>query len=185
MGWRQHNAALKYFSEFCQHGGHEALSFSNLHMAAVAAIVHLLGEDFWFVQDDQRVWSWWMMVAQMTEDSIRYVVEDGDSSRGLVACEIRRRVSSYDHTRHEHCPDDHPQLLEYDFILTRNDGTAVGLHPQWRNRDIPTFKVRATEHTIKLTCDELGNADGPGRFKYYQTLGVARTLQFKPGGTWV
>ena len=126
-----------------------------------------------------------MMVAQMTEDSIRYVVEDGDSSRGLVACEIRRRVSSYDHTRHEHCPDDHQQLRDYDFILTRNDGTAVGLHPQWRNRDIPTFKVRAAEHTIKLTCDELGNADGPGRFKNYQTLGVARTLRFKPGRTWV
>ena len=184
-GWRQHNAALTYFREICQHGGHEALSFSNLQMAAVAAIVHPSGEDFWFVHDDQRVWSWWMMVAQMTEDSIRYVVEDGDSSRGLVACEIRRRENSYDHTRHEHCPDDHPQWRDYDFILTRNDGTAVGLHPQWLNRDIPTFKVRAAEHTIKITCDELGNADGPGRFKYYQTLGTARTLKFKPGGTWV
>ena len=139
--WQQHNATLKYYREICEHATVEALSFSTERMAAVAAIDHPPGERFWFAHEDKRVWSWWVMVAQIDEDSIRYVVEDGDRSRGLVGCEVRRRRNPYDHKRQVQCPDGHPQLRDWAFILKRSDGTAVRLQPQWSKKDIPTFYI--------------------------------------------
>ena len=121
------------------------LTFCTSRMAAVAAIDHPPGERFWFAHEDKRGWSWWVMGAQMDEESIRYVVEDGDRSRGLVGCEVRRRRNPYDHKRQVQCPDGHPQLRDWAFILKRSDGTAVRLHPQWSKKDIPTFYICAGE----------------------------------------
>ena len=123
------------------------------------------------------------MVAQMDEDSIRYVVEDGDNSRGLVGCEIRRRGNAYDHKRQVQCPDGHPQLRDWDFILKRSDGAAVRLHPQGSHKGIPTFEVESAEE-IQIPRNGLGKSDGRGTFTYYNTVGIQRTLKFKPG-TWV
>ena len=36
-----------------------------------------------------RVWSLWEMVAQLKEASLRYVVEDGDETRGLVGLRVQ------------------------------------------------------------------------------------------------
>ena len=146
-------------------------------MAAVAAIAHPLGEDVWFVHDDQRVWSWWVMVAPMDEDSIRFVVEDGDNSRGLVGCEIRRRGDSYDHKRQVQFPDDNPRLRGWGFTLERSDGTVVRLHPQWSHRDIPTCQVEGVAE-ITIPRNGLGKSDGRGTFKCYKEIGRQRTLKF-------
>ena len=139
--YKQHSAAIKYYRKVCEHANLETLSFSNERMAVVAAIVHPPGPSFRFVDEDKRLWSWWMMVAQMDEDSIKYVVEDGDRSRGLVGCEVRRRRNPYDHKRQAQCPDGNPQLRDWASILKRGDGTAVRLHPQWSKKDIPTFYI--------------------------------------------
>ena len=91
---------------------------SNAHVTAVAAIVHPPGTEFWFEETDMREWSWWEMVSQLDEDSLTYVVEDGDRSRGLVGCEFRRRTGSYDHIRQVQLPPPHPaQLRCWDFVL--------------------------------------------------------------------
>ena len=111
------------------------------------------------------------MVAQMHEASIRYVVEDGDRSRGLVGCEVRRRRNSYDHKRQVQCPDGHPQLRAWDFILKRSDGTAVRLHPHWSQRDIPTFAVEGAEE-IQIPRNGFGKSDGRGTYKYYKTVRI-------------
>ena len=80
---------------------------------------------YWFEEADMRVWSWWEMVAQLNEASLRYVVEDGDETRGLVGCEFRRRTGSYDHSRQVQLPPSHPaQLRCWDFVLKRSDGSA-------------------------------------------------------------
>ena len=147
-------------------------------MAEVAAIVHPPGPSFWFVDEDQRVWSWCMMVALMDEESIKYVVEDGDRSRGLVGCEIRKRDGSDDHSRQVQLPRDHPQLRDWDFILKRNDGTAVRLHPQWSEKTIPTFALESAEE-IPRPRNGLGQSDGPGTFKRYKKMGLERTLMFR------
>ena len=118
------------------------------------------------------------MVAQMDEEAIRYVVEDGDRSRGLVGCEMRKREGSYDHSRQVQLPRHHPQLRDWDFILKRNDGTAVRLHPQWSEKTIPTFTLESAEE-IPLPRNGLGQSDGPGTFKRYKKMGLERTLMFR------
>ena len=125
------------------------------------------------------------MVAQMNEESIRYVVEDGDCNRGLVGCEFRRRTGSYDHSRQVQ-PDygDRAQLRCWDFVLKRSDGTAVRLHPQWSTNEIPTYAVEGHEET-QIPHNGLGMSDGRGTFRYYREVGVQKTLKFARRGSWV
>ena len=172
----QHSAALKYLRQMCENRGLEdGIVLSSSHKTVVAAIVHPAGVKYWFVEEDKRVWSWWDMVAQMDEKSIKYVVEDGDCSRGLVGCEVRRRTGSYDHSRQVYTPG--PQLTKWDFILKRSDGTAVRLHPEWSTNKIPTFAVEG-EEVIQIPSAGLGMSDGPGTFRYYKEVGQEQMLRF-------
>ena len=172
----QHSAALKWLRKVCEDEGYEdGYVLSSSRKTAVAAIIHPPGVKYWFNSDDMRLWSWWEMVAQMDEKSIKYVVEDGDCSRGLVACEVRRRTGSYDHSRQVYTPG--PQLAVWDFVLKRNDGTAVRLHPQWSTNKIPTFAVEGQEPT-QIPSAGLGMSDGPGTFRYYKELGQEEELRF-------
>ena len=67
--FKQHSAALKYLRERCEIESHdEGVVLSNSHKAAVAAIVHPPGPEFWFEEADMREWSWWEMVAQLGEE---------------------------------------------------------------------------------------------------------------------
>ena len=177
--YKQHSAALKYFREMCELDGRvDGLILSNSHKAAVAAIIHPPGTAFWFDSADMRGWSWWEFVAQMDEESIRYVCEDGDSSRGLVGCECRPRAGSYDHSRQvQPAYSVRAQLRCWDFILRRSDGTAVRLHPEWTKTTIPTFAVEGQGET-QIPRNGLGMSDGHGTFRYYRTLGQERELKF-------
>ena len=177
--FKQHSAALKFFRERCESDGRgEGFILSNSHKAEVAAIMHPPGMEFWFDHADMRVWSWWELVAQMDEESIRYVVEDGDSSRGLVGCEFRPRTGSYDHSRQvQPAYGDRAQLRCWDFILRRSDGTAVRLHPEWTKTTIPTFAVEG-QGVTQIPRNGLGMSDGHGTFRYYRNLGRERLLKF-------
>ena len=124
-----------------------------------------------------REWSWWEMVAHLDDESLRYVVQDGDRSRGLVGCEVRRRTGSYDHSRQVKRPGQGPQLTKWDFVLKRSDGTAVRLHPEWSTNKIPTFAVEG-EEVIQIPSAGLGMSDGPGTFRYYKELGQEEELRF-------
>ena len=117
------------------------------------------------------------MVAQLNEASLRYVVEDGDETRGLVGCEFRKRTGSYDHSRQVQGPANPAQLLCWDFVLKRSDGTAVRLHPEWSTPKVSTYAVEGHEET-QIPRNGLGMSDGRGTFKYYKEVGQARTLKF-------
>ena len=88
------------------------LALCNTRKTAVAAFIHPHGADVRFDEMDMREWSWWEMVAQLNEQSIEYVVEDGVLGRGLVGCDIRARRTSYDHQRQVRHPGKDPQLRE-------------------------------------------------------------------------
>ena len=96
--YKQHNAALKYFRMICENHT-EGITFSNSHKAAVAAIEHAPGMSYTLDEGDMREWSWWELVAQLDIESMKYVVEDGDDSRGLIGCVFRVRPGSYDHKK--------------------------------------------------------------------------------------
>ena len=125
-----------------------------------------------------REWSWHEMVAQLDLDSLRYVVEGGDRSRGLVGCEFRRRPNSYDHERQ--VQDGAPQwrLTKWDFVLLRSDGTAVRLHPEWSTSTIPTFAVEGHTEPVEIPHNGLGKSDGKGTFSKYKKVGRQETLRF-------
>ena len=172
--YKQHSAALKFFREQCESDGRgDGFIFSNSHKAKVAAITHPPGMEFWFDHADVRVWSWWELVAQMDEESIRYVVEDGDCSRGLVGCEFRQRTGSYDHKRQVHRPGQGPQLREWDFVLQRQ-------HPEW---DF-VYAVEG-EGESEIPRNGLGMSDGRGTFRYYKEVGQQRSLKFARRGAQV
>ena len=58
----------------------------------------------------------------------------------LVGCDIRPRRNSYDHQRQVR-KRDAPQLREWDFVLNRNDGTAVRLHPEWSSEKVKVYPL--------------------------------------------
>ena len=97
-----------------------------------------------------REWSWHEMVAQLDLDSLRYVVEDGDHSRGLVGCAFRPRTNSYDHSRQVQRDAPQWRLIKWDFVLLRNDGTAVRLHPEWKSTKIRTFAVEGHAEPVEI-----------------------------------
>ena len=132
-----------------------------MRKAAVAAIVHPIGTKYWFVETDMGEWSWWEMVAQLDEGYLRYVVGDGD---GLVGCEFRPRVGSYDHSRQVQLPASSPQLRCWDFVPTRNDGTAVRLQPELHKRNIRTYPMDELD-AVAIPRHGLGMSDGRGTFK--------------------
>ena len=117
-------------------------------------------------------------MAQFDEDSLEYVVCDGDRSRGLIACEVRPRPNSYDHGRQKqpHAPDH--QLMDWDFLLVRSDGSAVRLHPEWSKPQIPTFAVEGHTEPVEIPRKGLGKSDGRGTFRWYKNIGQQETLRF-------
>ena len=80
------------------------------------------------------------MVAQMNEESIRHVCEDGDSSRGLVGCEFRPRWNSSDHSRQVQPNAPQSRLIDWDFLLVRSDNSVVRLHPDWKTTNIAAIQ---------------------------------------------
>ena len=83
------------------------------------------------------MWSWHEMVAQLDPASMREVVEGIDGrSGGLVACTFAIRPNSYDHKRSYmlwQTTGKSPNTLlpVWDFVLHRDDGTGIRLHPQY------------------------------------------------------
>ena len=91
--------------------------------------------------------------------------------------EAMRRTGSCDHKRQVQQPGHPAQLRCWDFVLTRSDGTAVRLHPEWSTTKVPTFEVEGHVET-QIPRNGLGMSDGRGTFKYYKGVGKARTLKF-------
>ena len=105
-------------------------------------------------------WHWQEMVAQLDAESLAYVVEgqllDPNRSRGLVSCRLQK-TDRYDNKRNHaqkqqgarpatriHTEE---QLMVWDFVLVRANGTEVWLHPCHNNP--------------RVNCLEPGGPDSP------------------------
>ena len=99
------------------------------------------------------------MVAQLDDDSIEIVVEDGVLGRGLTGCEIKQRIISYDHSRQVR-KRDATQLLEWDFVLKRDDGTVVRLHPEWSSVKVSVYHIDGYDEPLRPPQRGLGRSDG-------------------------
>ena len=187
--YKQHNAALKFFRFTQEDEDPEAaqpLVFNNTEHVAVAAIVKGKGMDYDFDRTQMVSWSWWEMVAQMDAESINVVCHGPENrSRGVVGCEFSPRPNSYDHKRHhqlKHAQQHYgnPQLRVWDFVLKRDDGSALRVHPQWSTTKIETYEVEGHAEQVEPPTAGLGNSDGRGTYKYYKDVGTQGLLRFDP-----
>ena len=142
------------------------------------------GMDYDFDENRSHGWSWFEMVAQLDAESMAFVVNGADGrSCGLVSCSFALRPNSYDHKRHHQLrlagtPKKDAQVRVWDFVLTRVDGSAVRLHPQWSNTAVESYAVEGHAEEVEIPAHGLGESDGPGTYRRFKDLGTQRRLKF-------
>lgn len=177
-----HSAALKWFRDWAEKDGRTHFIFSNDAPVHVPVLIHYTGTDYSFSQNDVFLWYWLDMVGQLDAASRRLVVEGPDyRSRGIVQCRIQK-TDIYDHKRHHALglTDVAPQdtLKVWDFILTREDGSYVCLHPNYLNHRVECkYGTPPTDHEVPRTGP--GGTSGPGIFRYFVRKHVDKTLKFQ------
>ena len=133
------------------------------------------GEEWW--------WSWLSMVAQLCDEDLREVVTGPDGrSRGLLSCWVAIRPNSYDNARHEQLKDKGAQRKDklpcWDFLLIREGGTGVRLHPSWDSNKVKAYAIEGEAEPVEPPHGIPGGTWGPGTYHYFKTLGVSKTYRF-------
>jgi hypothetical protein len=177
--YKQHNIALKYLRERAEARQEDvvALPFDFVQQD-IAEITHDKGVHFHFSDTSFKPWYWQEMVAQLDEPSMRFVVngEDPGRSRGLVSCKLEKS-DRYDHKRAHANPGGRCMFKIWDFILVRDDGSKIALHPNYSNTKFECLTpTEERDHEIPRTG--LGGTSGPGTFKYFKEKHVHMTLRF-------
>ena len=186
--YRQHNAALVYFrtkrenlnDPFLSHG----LVFPNDKPVEVATVYWDKGGGWGFDETKMVPWSWKELVAQLDTDSIRIVVQgENRLSCGLVRCYVAPTPHSYDHTRHaklrsEGRPLVHTRLPVWDFVIERDDGTAVRLEPQPSTPNVQTFEHEGSAVAEEPPLQVYGWGWGRKSYTYYKNAQMGAMLKF-------
>ena len=128
-----------------------------------------------FGECGMRELSWWELVGQWGRESMAYVVQGGDRSRGLIACEFRPRPGWHDHqTYHAREAAGHPernvQLRVWDFVLMRNDGSGVRLHPDWSKTEGASNAEEWHVEPAEPHENGLGASEGRGAFNQHKQV---------------
>ena len=120
---------------------------------AVSGVSRVKGFGFhWELAADTFMWKWQEMVAQLDTPSIHQLLTSpnatDDRSCGLIRCNFEPRQGSYDLKRHhalqqQGLPAPEHKLPIWDFVLYREDGTWIRLHPSWSNKKVETFAPEA------------------------------------------
>jgi hypothetical protein len=186
--YNRHSAALKYFRIYGEDAGVESVPFDNTEDSLVSRIVHvhgIHGTSFHFVGEPTIPWKWQEMVCQLDDDSLEFVVtgqDIGNRSRGLVSCWLQK-TDLYDHKRH-HAIGPRPRsfegaelLKQWDFVLLRDNGTQVFIHPSWKGNKVEC-RIGMPQQDHRVPMSGVGGTSGPGTFKYFKNKQVERTLRF-------
>ena len=65
----------------------------------------------------------------------------------------------------------------WDFVLERDDGSSVALHPNYKNTKV-SCKLTPAVADATLPRTGLGGTDGPGTFQRFAARQVDLTLKF-------
>ncbi len=153
--YKHHNIALKWFRDSSERAGLSEMMFSNTAVAEVSQIDRPKGMQYQFDESIKHPWCWQEMVAQLDDESMRVVVEGpGDAanrSRGLTRCMIQQS-DVYDHKRHFAARDSNEHLKVWNFVLVRDDGNMVALHPNFSNTKVSCqFGGPISDHELPRT----------------------------------
>ena len=114
------------------------------------------------------------MVAQLEQNEMQMVVEGlFGRSRGLVGCSFEVRPNSY-------VWDGQPKvkLPVWDFVLRREDGTGIRLHPSWTKPKVESYNIEGHAEPVEPPRPDMGRSDGKGTFRKYKHLGNKQYLRF-------
>jgi hypothetical protein len=180
--YKLHSIALKYFRDYAEaHDVHEVIFPFESTLVPVPKFTHEKGPEYSFDPTTPGVpWVWQEMVAQMDDASMEFVVTgEGDHrSRGLVSCKLVQ-FDKYDHKRAHKDPTTRPMPRIWNFVLTREDGSTVCLHPTYSSTNIEASNSTAVaDH--ELPASGIGGTSGRGTFQYFVQKHVARILRFDP-----
>ena len=69
-------------------------------------------------------------------------------------------------------------LMIWDFIVVRDDGSAIRLHPNWSNTKVESFDAPPGLEDFEVPASGLGGTSGPGTFKYFKSKNTTRIVRF-------
>ena len=128
--WDQHSNALQCFREWCRTRGLTSLVLDNWNENIVPKQPY--GCAVWSA--DRPTWCWGSLLAQLTDDSLRRIVEGTLGASGIVACMVResssvdrRKRSAADQTTS--IGNVKEVLYHWEFAFLRNNGTVAFLRP--------------------------------------------------------
>ena len=70
------------------------------------------------------------------------------------------------------------QLPPWDFVLFRDDGSGLRLHPEWSKTAVAAYHVDCHEEPVMPPMKGCGESWGSGTYRYYKKLGVINNLKF-------
>ena len=197
--FQQHNQALKWWRHECEDAAEpfqrsSVKVFNNMTPTWGCVCDHDPGMNFLF-SEETVPWRWQEMVAMLRDEDIRKVVGGARGDGVLMGCSLELRPNSYDHFRsHALAKRLGPakvtvKLPMWDFVLHRDDGTGVRLHPHWSDRKVDAFDLLPHAETVQPPKAGLGQSDGAGTCRHYAGLGVQCKYRFdaskeKQGSAW-
>ena len=126
------------------------------------------------------------MVAQLGERPMQIVAQGVDGrSCGLVGCYLAPRPSSYDHKRHKKLKEEGRPSLDvrlpvWGFVIRREDGAGLRLHPQRSTVKVETFEIEGPVDPVEPPPQGNGCSSGRGAYKYYKNVQTKEMLRFDP-----
>ena len=175
--WREHNAALKWLRSVHESPGGFALPLE----VQKCKIQHWEGTSYSFLEETET-WSWVSMVASLDEASMRSVVTNDGLSRGLFYCSFSPRPNSYDHASSKALRDEgleiNTKMSVWDFLLIRDDGSGIRLHPEWTKTKVRTCPPQGSATEKKTPQGGFGESAGKGSFQDFLNHGVDRIVRF-------
>ena len=103
------------------------------------------------------------MVSHLDAGSLTYVVQGPEGrSGGILKCSADPRPGSYDHKTQVQVAHGR-KLPLVDFVIWRNDGSRLYMHPSWTKTKIDCHEG-IPDRPAQVPKAGVGKSDGPGTF---------------------
>jgi hypothetical protein len=193
-----HSGVLKYvrYSQEYDSQGTKELSLGERHngLHTMPFCIHPKGQNYSFSHTETIQWCAGWFLSNLRDQDIDKVVQ-GPSGRGrgitkvvLSNCDNAPGVAGqYDHKReagqkHGHATWKYEGKLEnrlhqWDFVITRDDGSSCWLHPNWSNIDVDYGEVLANAVKLEPPASGRGGSNGRGTYRHYREARTEEKLK--------